>query len=554
MPTDPKDYVGKQIKAQPYDENKKPAPCLMVPIVDPVTHEIKGYLPAAGADAGDGTAKLKIVGAAGPTGPTGPTGPIGATGPTGATGPEFLPQVVSTLHVNKNRTDTYTEDGSIDRPFKTAQAAVNHAETLVPSYASPVAIILAPGTYTEQVTIKYQGIHLYGYGQYVTKFERAGTCLIIQDNGTDPEPWDMKVVGISFRSTTSDYSVVVQGIAGTSLAGNELQFRDSNIGGSNGIHVNLANYIDFQNTYITGAQLYEQTSGIWCEDSESSGSVTVDWNNAGSKPADTSHYGINFVRHLPRGIITLLNAGTIGEDLRPVENKASTHINDSSVTGVTVKEALEHLDSVKLEDAPSDGKTYGRKDAGWSEVTGGGGGAISTISTPVSFSAEQTKDFDVTIGANAFDLIFGRLYISANPGAGFFDNPTVYFYSHSDRKDDQILFMATVPLVFTTFASGSGPGGTNVPATDASHLVMTDLLYLFNTSSEFRRAQTIAGNTITTMSTLVNAYLAGDGISNAAEFGNQLLYDVLAAGKLYARISFTAAKTVNVKLDLTVRS
>ena len=46
--------------------------------------------------------------------------------------------------------------------------------------------------------------------------------------------------------------------------------------------------------------------------------------------------------------------------------------NDSSVTGDNVKEALDNLDSIKLEDAPSDGKTYGRKDAVWEEVIGGG--------------------------------------------------------------------------------------------------------------------------------------------------------------------------------------
>ena len=33
----------------------------------------------------------------------------------------------------------------------------------------------------------------------------------------------------------------------------------------------------------------------------------------------------------------------------------------------------------KLSDAPSDGKTYGRKDAAWAEVVAGGGGAVTAI-------------------------------------------------------------------------------------------------------------------------------------------------------------------------------
>ena len=227
------------------------------------------------------------------------------------------------LRVDKNRADTYTENGSEARPFKTIAAAVAYAETLTPSYNNPVAIVIAPGEYAEAVTVKYHGIHLYGFGQYVTRILRAGNCLTILDNGVDPEPWDMKVVGISIRSSNADYSVIVQGVAGSSLAGNELQFRDCSIGGTNSIHSNIVNYIDFQNTYVMGKQLYEQTSGIWCEDSESGGEIVVDWNNAGTKPSAGSHCGINFVRHLPRGTVTLLNSGAVGEDVRPVPSAAT---------------------------------------------------------------------------------------------------------------------------------------------------------------------------------------------------------------------------------------
>jgi hypothetical protein len=313
------------------------------------------------------------------------------------------------LYVDISRTDSYVENGTITKPFKTVQAAINYAETLTPSYDNPIGIVCPPGKYTEQITVKYAGIHLYGYGQYVTRFERAGTCLIIQDNGVDPEPWDMKVVGISFRSTTADYSVVVQGIAGTSLAGNELQFRDSNIGGTNGIHINLANYIDFQNTYISGAQLYEQVSGIWCEDSESSGAITVDWDNAGDKPSDGSHYGINFIRHLPRGAITLLNAGAIGEDYRP-------RILDDTVTDsekIWSSEKISKLDAQSGAGAPTlvtpdyigqiyrdttNDKTYVAKSftqGDWEEI-GAGGGVMSQYVT-VGTSGADYNNFDDAI-------------------------------------------------------------------------------------------------------------------------------------------------------------
>jgi hypothetical protein len=58
---DPIANISKKVPAFPYDENGKPACVPMVAIVDPVTHEIKGYLPVATVDNGDGTASIKTV-------------------------------------------------------------------------------------------------------------------------------------------------------------------------------------------------------------------------------------------------------------------------------------------------------------------------------------------------------------------------------------------------------------------------------------------------------------------------------------------------------------
>lgn len=226
--------------------------------------------------------------------------------------------IYRSIHVQKGGDDDNT--GSEQYPFATVPAAIVAAKALVmvPSTANPIAILIGPGVYSEQVVLDHEGISLYGYGQGITSFERAGTALRIRDNGVDPEPWDVKIVGISIRSTNAaEYGTTVEGVAGTSLGGNEIQFRDSRLWGTKAIHANIANYIDMQNTYVMGEQLYEQTSGIWLEDSESAATIVVDWDPAGTKPSDPDHYGINFVRHLPRGAITLLHDGAIGEDLRP---------------------------------------------------------------------------------------------------------------------------------------------------------------------------------------------------------------------------------------------
>jgi hypothetical protein len=56
------------------------------------------------------------------------------------------------------------------------------------------------------------------------------------------------------------------------------------------------------------------------------------------------------------------------------------------------------------------------------------------------------------------------------------------------------------------------------------------------------------------MSLLVNNHLTGDGVSNVPEFGSFVVWDTSGASKLYGRLSFTAARTVNVAAALSVRA
>ncbi len=105
---EPKDYISKKVKAMPYDANMKTLPAFMVPITNPLTGAIIGYLPAAGVPNGDGTASLKVVGdAAGPTGPQGVAGPTGPQGVAGPTGPDYpIGRVTGTDFTTTNLTAT----------------------------------------------------------------------------------------------------------------------------------------------------------------------------------------------------------------------------------------------------------------------------------------------------------------------------------------------------------------------------------------------------------------------------------------------------------------
>jgi hypothetical protein len=66
------------------------------------------------------------------------------------------PQVTKVLHVDKNRTDSYTPDGSVDRPFLTIGAATAIA-------GDGCLLKVVPATYSEDVTLP-TGVSLEGYG------------------------------------------------------------------------------------------------------------------------------------------------------------------------------------------------------------------------------------------------------------------------------------------------------------------------------------------------------------------------------------------------------
>jgi hypothetical protein len=106
---------------------------------------LSAVIPPGWVDGAETACYYSIAGNDGATGPTGPEGPTGPAGPT--------PAISNTYYVGKNGSDS-TGDGSIAKPFLTIQNAITVAQTgLLPSSANPCAIYVAPGRYTEDLTL-----------------------------------------------------------------------------------------------------------------------------------------------------------------------------------------------------------------------------------------------------------------------------------------------------------------------------------------------------------------------------------------------------------------
>ena len=73
--------------------------------------------------------------------------------------------------------------------------------------------------------------------------------------------------------------------------------------------------------------------------------------------------------------------------------------------------------AAKLSDAPSDGKTYGRKNAGWAETVTLAGTQTLTNKTLTTPLITGTREVRVAMPANAIDLATGNLFTKTISGA-----------------------------------------------------------------------------------------------------------------------------------------
>jgi len=118
----------------------------------------------------------------------------------------------NTLVVDKYRVDTYTADGTWDRPFKTIQAAIDYIATQSDKGSVPYGLQVSGGTYVENVSLNAKGIFDF------TLFSNAN-CSIVPVSGNsltaDTDVADLQ----NFKSFNTTYGKPVV-LTGTNTANN----------------------------------------------------------------------------------------------------------------------------------------------------------------------------------------------------------------------------------------------------------------------------------------------------------------------------------------------
>ena len=198
----------------------------------------------------------------------------------------------------------FTPDGTIEKPFRTIQEAVNAAAAMPvpPSLANPVTILIMQGVYHENVFIDQDGLILRGMGGLgtvrikpnvgpavvVSNATRASVEQYIATNnrgalqsGSRPSPQTVQFFDLGFESSDSSASVYVVGKPDTSRRLADLHyimFSHCEFWGAKSLHAYFTNMIWLRhNSEIYGSTEIFNCGGVWIDDSGTL-DFTLDYN------------------------------------------------------------------------------------------------------------------------------------------------------------------------------------------------------------------------------------------------------------------------------------
>jgi hypothetical protein len=208
---------------------------------------------------------------------------------------------------------------------------------------------------------------------------------------------------------------------------------------------------------------------------------------------------------------------------------ASQVDNDSSVTGATVKDALNTLLAAynALLDYTPD------------VVTG-----------TISFAASDEEDIVIVLGRQTREILRGRLYISADPGSGFAAHATVSFYNKAAKHGADAFYRTWGKLVYTELEVATTGSDANITPDDQTDFSPNDLAVILDTSDEFVRLATIADTMVA--EDTVGAHAINTGLSRIMEFSGFQLFNYEGANNVYMRVKFEAVQTVSLKVELVL--
>ncbi len=188
--------------------------------------------------------------------------------------------VTRVLYVDKQRADTYTANGSISKPFKTIQAAIDAVAVL--GLAEYLTIDISNGVYLENLVLENAGIKdikLQGHG-YVSINPASGNAL--QSTANNDNLFALYVENIVFAKP-----VVLTGSSGaTSFS--DVWFKDVSFTGTSSLTATCINNLTFTNLYSERPFVYNNVVWSYIESAQLQGTFNITMDSAQDFPSGGS--------------------------------------------------------------------------------------------------------------------------------------------------------------------------------------------------------------------------------------------------------------------------
>jgi hypothetical protein len=184
-----------------------------------------------------------------------------------------------------------------------------------------------------------------------------------------------------------------------------------------------------------------------------------------------------------------------------------------------------------------------------------GGPIVEDYSQTLVFSGDTSRIFDLQVSGNAPDIIYGKLYFDQTLSGNFADTVRVEFYSSVNRVDNELIYVAEIPMAYSTISGTATSGNSSIALNSSIGFATNNLLYIQNPNAEVRRVTSVLVNNILNLkNNLENGHSIGTGVSKVGEIGSLMLFDSSSNKKIYGKVLFATAQTCSLRLDMKVRS
>lgn len=185
------------------------------------------------------------------------------------------------LMIDNTRTDSYIEDGSSLKPFKTIAAAIAKAVANGDGDSRPYSFILCSGSYPETITLNGTGLFSVSFialGRVAVINPSAGSALVSDTSNSDLQ-------GLVFRNVEFGKPISLVG-DGTANQFKTVEFKDCSFSGDATFSASALNNLAFWDIYAENTVSLSNVNFLYIGGGQIQGAFSMTMDSALTQPAN----------------------------------------------------------------------------------------------------------------------------------------------------------------------------------------------------------------------------------------------------------------------------